>query len=336
MIPRILIWLDTTTQTTFDQSAQLIGLIAGLQTPSVSAVVIGELSPERQKQTAALGYDKIIQILSPDVPEMEINVYAQLITEWVKPIQPNLFIFPDSPYGRLLAAFVSARLDLPFYPAVQTLRQQEGGYELSRSTFGNKCEQVIHANSSFLLSTLHKNESANQNPPSAEIPLIKHQAVDQPENPIQIIKKFQDSAAMPLEQARVIVTGGRGLLTNASPVPGDLSGEDLDKWKVNQGFELLQTLAKQLNGTVGATRALVDAGYAPYEWQIGQTGKFVSPELYITCGVSGAIQHTIGMNNSRMIIAINQDPDAPIFKAANYGIVGDLYEIVPQLIKILN
>ncbi len=132
----------------------------------------------------------------------------------------------------------------------------------------------------------------------------------------------------------MIITGGRGLLNNPATAPVELSGEDLDKWKVNQGFELLQTFANKLGGTVGATRALVDAGFAPYEWQIGQTGKFVSPELYITCGVSGAIQHTIGMNNSRMIIAINKDPDAPIFKVANYGIVGDLYEIIPQLIKI--
>lgn len=333
MIPRILIWLDTTNHTTFIQSIQLIGLTKNIQTPSVSAVVIGNLSAEYQKQAASLGFEKIIQILSPDISEMEINVYTQLITEWVKPIQPDLFIFPNSAYGKLLGASVSAALDLPFYPAIQTIHQQSEGYKLSRLTFGNKCKQVLQVPSPFMLSANFKTETTNQFSDSSEIPLIKHQAANQPENLITVIKKFQQTTQVPLEQARVIITGGRGLLNNPATAPAELSGEDLDKWKVNQGFELLQTFANKLGGTVGATRALVDAGYAPYEWQIGQTGKFVSPELYITCGVSGAIQHTIGMNNSRMIIAINKDLDAPIFKVANYGIVGDLYEIVPQLIK---
>ncbi|MAT44656.1 MAG: hypothetical protein CL609_20165 [Anaerolineaceae bacterium] len=333
MIPRILIWLDTTNQTTFTQSLQLIGLTSNIQTPSVSAVVIGNISAEYQKQAASFGFEKIIQILSSDIPEIEINVYAQLITEWVKPIQPDLFIFPNSDYGRLLGASVSAALDLPFYPAIQTIHQQAEGYQLSRLTFGKKCKQILQVHSPFMLSANYKTENSNQFSDSSEIPLIKHQAANQPENLVEIIQKFQQTSHLPLEQARVIVTGGRGLLNNPTSAPADLTGEELDKWKVNHGFELLKTLAKQLNGTVGATRALVDAGFAPYEWQIGQTGKFVSPELYITCGVSGAIQHTIGMNNSRLIIAINKDPDAPIFKVANYGIIGDLYEILPTLIK---
>jgi electron transfer flavoprotein alpha subunit len=333
MIPRILIWLDTTNHITFNQSIQLIGLTSNIQTPSLSAVVIGNISTEYQKQASSLGFEKIIQILSPDIPEMDINVYAQLITEWVKPIQPDLFIFPNSDFGRLLGASVSAALDLPFYPAIQTIHQHAEGYQLSRSTFGNKCKQVIQKHTAFLLSANSKMELPSSPSPAANIPLIKHQAANQPENLVKIIQRFQQTTQLPLEQARVIVTGGRGLLNNPTSAPADLTGEELDKWKVNHGFELLKTLAKQLNGTVGATRALVDAGFAPYDWQIGQTGKFVSPELYITCGVSGAIQHTIGMNNSRLIIAINKDSDAPIFKVANYGIVGDLYEIIPNLIK---
>ncbi len=312
MIPRILIWLDTTNHTTFTQSIQLIGLTTNIQTPSVSAVVIGEISAEYQKQAASLGFEKIIQILSPDIPELEANVYAQLITEWVKPIQPDLFIFPNSAYGKLLGASVSAALDLPFYPAIQTIHQQAEDYELSRLTFGNKCKQVLQVHSPFMLSANSKTETTHQFSIPHRNSTYQTSSHQPPENLITIIKRFQQTTQLPMEQARVIVTGGRGLLNNPTSAPADLTGEELDKWKVNHGFELLKTLAKQLNGTVGATRALVDAGFAPYEWQIGQTGKFVSPELYITCGVSGAIQHTIGMNNSRLIIAINKDSDAPI------------------------
>jgi electron transfer flavoprotein alpha subunit len=142
-------------------------------------------------------------------------------------------------------------------------------------------------------------------------------------------------AGVSLTDASVIVSGGRGVSNNPSLTPpAGLDEKQAEIWKAQQGFTLIGDLAKVLHAAVGASRAAVDAGYIPYSHQVGQTGKVVSPDLYIACGISGAIQHQAGMRTSKVIVAINRDPEAPIFKLARYGVVGDLYSIIPALTEV--
>jgi len=130
----------------------------------------------------------------------------------------------------------------------------------------------------------------------------------------------------------VIVSGGRGVANNPNLTPPNgMDEKQAEIWRAQQGFKLVSDLAQVLNAAVGASRAAVDAGYIPYQHQVGQTGKVVSPDLYIACGISGAIQHLAGMRTSKVIVAINKDPEAPIFKYARFGVVGDLHEILPAL-----
>jgi len=143
-------------------------------------------------------------------------------------------------------------------------------------------------------------------------------------------------SAVNIGDAAVIVSGGRGVSNNPSLTPPvGMDEKQAELWRAQQGFALITDLAKLLGGAVGASRAAVDGGYITYAHQVGQTGKVVSPDLYIACGISGAIQHLVGMRNSKVIVAINKDADAPVFKQARYGVVGDLFAIVPALTESL-
>lgn len=239
-------------------------------------------------------------------------------------------VFSHHQFSLDTAAVLSGLLNIPFLPAVTALTREDGQITATRRIFGGSILEKIRLKPSPVMITIVANEfepimSDNQFSPPEVIPFKSTSILFSGKlTEIELLEK-----SIPINDARIIVAAGKGILNSPFTPDSGLSGAQLDQWKYGKGMELLQQLAESLGAAVGVTRALVDSGLAPYELQIGQTGKMVSPQVYIACGISGAMQHTMGMRNSHFIIAINANRQAPIFNVAHLGIVADMFEILP-------
>ena len=254
------------------------------------------------------------------VPELADQVAPQLIAREAQRLTPDAdhVLVGASPDGRDVAGILSARLGWGVLSNATGLSWADDGPVVEMSVFGGR----LFTWSSFAggpgIVTIRPNVVTAE-PASSPGRVTRAEALtDQPaQGPVQILDRVSEATgAAPIEEARVIVAGGRGV-----------GGPD--------GFRVVEELADVLGGAVGATRAAVDAGWIPYAQQIGQTGKIVKPALYVALGISGAIQHKVGMQTADTIVAVNRDPDAPIAEFADLLVVGDLFEVVPALVAAL-
>ena len=267
------------------------------------------------------GIDKVFVYENDSFENYSTETFAKIIVDLVKDIEPEIFLIGATSQGRDLAPRISAALHTGLTADCVDLNINEKGMlAATRPTFGGQLMATILCKTHPQMATVRPNVFKPLNEVQfknteyicktvEDKDLINNVKI---EKFIETISDFKNE----LDSAQVIVAGGRGL-------------------KGSQGFEMLKELADLLGGTVGATRLAVDLGYAPKEIQIGQTGKTVNPKLYIACAISGAIQHTVGMEGSDHIICINNDENAPIFNIADTGIVGDVFEVIPELINKL-
>jgi electron transfer flavoprotein alpha subunit len=286
----------------------------------LTAVLIGDEAVEAQAQELIYaGADEVLLVVSPQLRHYTTAPYATILSDLIGRHKPEMVLIGASTIGRDLASRIAARIKTGLTADCTGLDVDVADRKLlqTRPAFGGNIMATI-------ISPHHRPQMATVRPkvmkklprdPSRKGEIVKetHQlrAGDLAVKVLEIIK--DTSVKVNLTEAEIIVSGGRGL------------GEA-------KNFALIEELAKVLGGAVGASRATVDAGWISQHHQVGQTGKTVCPKLYIACGISGAIQHLAGMSSSDTIVAINKDPDAPIFKVCNYGIVGDLFEVVPKLI----
>ena len=241
------------------------------------------------------------------------DALAALVAEY----SPQLILFSGSYGGRDVAGRLAAKLDAPVVANLTGI-DANGDVSAHSSIFGatQNVTTAVSLGKPVLALFRPKTFVAQPSGGTAQTVAITTQIAEQ-HKAVRITGREADASTGPkLEEASVVVSGGRGL--------GDA-----------KNFELLEQLAQLLHGAVGASRAVVDAGWVPYAMQVGQTGKTVKPQVYIACGISGAMQHTVGMKGAKAIVAINKDRDAPIFKLADLGVVGDTLKVVPQLIEEL-
>ncbi len=304
----------------------------------VTALVFGENARSIAAEAGHLGATHAFICSDEVVKEYRLETYAPLMTQLVKQHQAAFVLAVASNRGRELLASSAVDSESGLIADATDLRLENGRIIATRPAYAGKVSMQMTSSTATTFITVRGR--AFQAPPRdtaaavniTEIPSVLSM------NDIQIESEaFTDeSGNVNLTDAAIVVSGGRGMANNPKQVSSDLGGVDANVWKAKDGFEhTLRPLAAVLGAAIGASRAAVDAGYIPYEHQVGQTGKVVNPDLYIACGISGAIQHQAGMRSSKIIVAINKDAEAPIFKLARYGIVGDLYEVVPALTAAL-
>jgi electron transfer flavoprotein alpha subunit len=284
---------------------------------ALTACVLGHNVEHIAKQAIAYGADRVFWVDDASLAVYRTQPYARTLVHLVRQYKPEIFLLGASSRGRDLAGSVATDLytgltadctGLDIDPETKLLRQ-------TRPAFGgNIMATIISPNYRPQMATvrhrvfeLPEMDGSRQGQIVAVDPVLAEDEVA-----TKVVDFVMEQGQVNLADAKIIVSGGRGV---GGP----------------EGFAPLRELAEVLGGALGASRAAVDAGWVPYAHQVGQTGRTVRPDLYIACGISGAVQHLAGMGTAKVIVAINKDPDAPIFGVANYGIVGDLFQVIPAL-----
>jgi len=281
----------------------------------IAAVLLGSNLSEAAAELARYTSGLVIIVDHPDLKTYNAEAYFAALRQALESLQPQTVLFGHTAAGRDLAPQIAAWLNAGQISDVIAVEKAGDAVYYTRPLYAGKAIEKKR----FLADPQVVTVRPNNLPPAplaaspAEIVPFDYA----PPAPLRSVVKDvvrKTAGKADLTEARIVVSGGRGV-------------------RSAEGFRPLEELAEVLGGAVGASRGACDAGYCDYALQIGQTGKVVTPEIYIACGISGAIQHLAGMSRSRIIIAINKDPEAPIFKVADYGIVGDLFEVVPLLIE---
>jgi electron transfer flavoprotein alpha subunit len=308
--------------------------LAGQLGGGVTAVVAGSQVKGVAEKAFQYGADEVLFADDATLADFRAEPYASWLSKLAQEHKPDVILFPTTSRGRELAAMIAVDLKTGVMPDATSLEVKDGAVVATRPVYAGKLLSQAVCSARPQLITLRVRAFPASEPDAARkgklttVPAV----LGEGDIPTKVAGYTTGGGGVSLTDAAVIVSGGRGISNNpALTPPTGMDEKQAEIWRAQEGFKMIGELAKVLGAAVGASRAAVDAGYIPYEHQVGQTGKVVSPDLYIACGISGAIQHQAGMRTSKMIVAINKDPEAPIFRMARFGVVGDMHTVVPAL-----
>ena len=282
----------------------------------LTVVLLGSNIKEKAAELGNYGADRVMVADDPRLEPYTTDAYVSVISELVKANDPAILLLGASAQGKDLSARLSGKLGVGMAQDCTAFAVEDGNLVATRPVYAGKVYTKVTFENSWPQMATARPKVMDINEPdtskSAEV-LDASFSLDDGTLKTKVVDVLKDEGGkVDLTEADKLVSGGRGM-------------------KGSEHFKILEELADLIGGSVGASRSAVDSGWRPYSDQIGQTGKVVSPNLYVACGISGAIQHLAGMSTSKVIVAINKDPDAPIFQKADYGVVGDLFDVVPAL-----
>ncbi|WP_214850174.1 electron transfer flavoprotein subunit alpha/FixB family protein [Exiguobacterium sp. s138] len=285
---------------------------ANLVADEVVVALIGQNVAADAAQLATRGAHQVLVVEDERLQHYTPDGYGQVFMQLLERVAPDVIVFGHTSLGKDLSPKIAAKLQAGLISDVTSIEGSGADASFIRPIYSGKAFEKVRVSEGKTLFTVRPNniEPLAEGTSEGTVESVTVELKDLRTIVSEVVRKA--TGGVDLSEAKVIVAGGRGV-------------------KSSDGFAPLQELADLLGGAVGASRGACDADYCDYALQIGQTGKVVTPDLYIACGISGAIQHLAGMSNAKVIVAINKDPEANIFSVADYGIVGDLFDVVPLL-----
>ena len=310
---KVLVYIEQRDGKSKKSSFELLGASAAAGNET-HAVIIGDNVAGLANECAHYGANKVHVVQDAALKLYNGEAYAKALTAAIKSINPEIVLASHTPIGRDFLPTVAVAVDGALASDCTSLTFVGTKLQLKRPVYSGKATvDVEFVGSGIQMATIRPNALGVPKPDTSKTADVTTIAADLSGLKSKTLEIIKGNSARPdVTEASIVVSGGRSL-------------------KSAENFKIIEELADSVGGAVGASRAAVDAGYRPHGDQVGQTGKVVSPSLYIACGISGAIQHLAGMRTSKVIVAINTDPQAPIFQIADYGIVGDLFQVVPAL-----
>ncbi|NLX17958.1 MAG: electron transfer flavoprotein subunit alpha [Desulfobulbus sp.] len=306
-------------------SYELLGIgrkLADQRRVQLSVVLPGGKVAHYADSLVAAGADTVYLAEHPFLEQFREDVYADILETVIRQHKPEVVLAGATAIGRSVIPYVATSIDAGLTADCTRLeiREEDGMLLQTRPAFGGNIMATIECPQTRpQMATVRPNVMAPPLPDPSRTGEIIHLSLSEEllQSKVEVVETVSSADdQVNIQEAEILVAGGRGL-------------------ESAKGFTLLKELADELGGAVAASRAAVDSGWIPYAHQVGQTGKTVSPKLYIACGISGAVQHAVGMQSAEIVVAINRDKNAPVFDIATYGVVGDLFEVIPELIRRL-